>query len=144
MLDEVQIFSRALSASEIAGVYNASIAGLLHRSAASDQRRLAQDPRRAGDFDIPLPLTGAPGVECRSGDSKRSSSPSTTSSLTASATRERRQHHRYAHASAAKTMTIHLTGVPNAQSLTINLSDLTDAFGQTLPSVVVPMNVLLG
>ncbi len=45
---------------------------------------------------------------------------------------------------SGKTMTINLTGVPNAQSITVSLSNVKDGFGQTLASVAVPMNVLLG
>ena len=42
------------------------------------------------------------------------------------------------------TMKVNLTGVPNAQAITINLSDVKDGFGQTLPSASVNMNVLIG
>jgi hypothetical protein len=41
-------------------------------------------------------------------------------------------------------MTITLTSVPNAQQITVTLSDVEDAFGQTMPNATVSMNVLKG
>ena len=41
-------------------------------------------------------------------------------------------------------MTIDLTGVANAQLVTLTLTNVKDAFAQTLSSATVPMNVLVG
>ena len=41
-------------------------------------------------------------------------------------------------------MSVNLTGVSNAQQITVQLSNVTDAVGQTLATNNVSMNVLLG
>ena len=46
--------------------------------------------------------------------------------------------------STAITMTVNLTGVGNAQTITVRLSNVTDSFSQILPDTNVSMNVLLG
>ena len=88
-----------------------------------------------GDFDIPLPLSDPPGVECRTGASghklvftftnNMSSGTATVTggvgSVSGSPT------------FAGNTMTVNLTGVTNAQTLTVTLQGLTDAFAQSLP-----------
>ncbi len=66
----MQIFDRALSTAEIAGVYNASIKGLCFDAPQALSAVSRKTHGSVGDFDIPLPLTGAPGVECRAGDQK--------------------------------------------------------------------------
>jgi len=42
------------------------------------------------------------------------------------------------------TMTIHLTGVATAQTLTVTLSGVTDEFSHVLPNTPVSMRVLIG
>jgi len=41
-------------------------------------------------------------------------------------------------------MTVNLTGVTNAQTLSVTLNSLTDQFLQTLPDTAVNMSVLIG
>jgi hypothetical protein len=41
-------------------------------------------------------------------------------------------------------MTVTLTGVTNAQKITVTLSTVTDSFGQTLPDTAVSVNMLIG
>ena len=41
-------------------------------------------------------------------------------------------------------MTINLTGVTNAQTLTVSLTNLTDTFSQVLPSVALGASFLVG
>jgi hypothetical protein len=100
----------------------------------------------AGTFDIPLPLSGEPGVECRSTSGNHSvvftfdnnivsgnaSVTSGTGSVSGSPT------------FSANTMTVNLTGVANAQKITVTLSGVTDTLAQTLPDTAVSMNVLAG
>jgi hypothetical protein len=42
------------------------------------------------------------------------------------------------------TMTVNLSGVGNAQKITVRLSNVTDSFSQVLPNTDVSMNVLFG
>jgi hypothetical protein len=42
------------------------------------------------------------------------------------------------------TMTINLTGVGNAQKITVRLTNVIDSFSQVLPNIEVSMNLLFG
>ena len=100
----------------------------------------------AGTFDILLPLSGEPGVECRGTDgnhtlvfafdnnlvSGNASVTEGTGSVAGSPT------------FSANTMTVNLTGVANVQKITVKLSGVTDTQAQTLPDTTVSMNVLAG
>ena len=99
-----------------------------------------------GNFDVNLPLTGPPGVECRTGASGHTLVFKFTNNVTSG------------NASvtggvgsvsgsptfAGNTMTVILTGVTNAQTLTVTLSNVTDSFTQVLPNTAVSANFLLG
>ena len=99
------------------------------------------------DFDVALPLTGTPGIECRSGQGAGTdhkmvvtfASPVTvgsaavttgTGSVVGSPV------------VAGNVVTINLTGVTNAQTIKVTLSNVSD--GVVTGNVVVPMSVLLG
>jgi subtilase family protein len=102
----------------------------------------------AGTFDVSLPLTGTPGIECRSGQGTGSmdhqmvvtftnpvtvggaSVTSGTGSVVGSPI------------VAGNVVTINLTGVTNIQTIMVTLSNVSD--GVTTGNVVVPMSVLLG
>jgi hypothetical protein len=99
----------------------------------------------AGAMDIPLPLTGEPGVECRSSGGNHtlvftfsndivSGNVSVTGGTGAVAART----------VAGKTLNIDLTGVADAQQITVTLSDVTDVFSQVIPSATVAMKTLVG
>jgi len=45
---------------------------------------------------------------------------------------------------SGNTMTVNLTGVANAQTLTVTLSGVTDEFSQVLPDAPVSVNMLIG
>ena len=97
----------------------------------------------AGDFDIALP-----GVECRSGgatndytlvftfsnnlESGNASVTSGTGNVAGTPT------------IFGNTMIVDLTGVADAQTLSVTLNGLTDQFLQTLPDTVVGLSVLIG
>jgi hypothetical protein len=97
----------------------------------------------AGDFDISLP-----GVECRSGgatndytllftfsnnlESGNASVTSGTGNVVGTPV------------ILGNTMTVNLTGVADAQTLSVTLSGLTDQFLQTLPDTSIGMSVLIG
>jgi extracellular elastinolytic metalloproteinase len=98
-----------------------------------------------GDFDINLPLTGNPGIECRTGPIAGNhlvvvmfpvpvtiGSASVTSGVgsVSSAT------------ISGNNVFVNLTGVANAQTIQITLSGVND--GSSVANVVIPMSVLLG
>ena len=100
----------------------------------------------AGDFDIDLPLTGEPGVECRSSGgnhtfvvtfsnqtvSGNASVTSGTGTVAGSPT------------FSGNTMTVNLTGVTDVQRITVTLNNVTDSFAQVLPDTPVSVNMLIG
>src|ERR1700682_3244610 len=100
----------------------------------------------AGTFDINLPLSGEPGVECRNGDgnytevftfdnnvvSGSAAVTGGTGSVSGSPV------------FFGNTMTVNLIGVTDVQQITVTLSGVTDVFSQVLPSTPVSMNVLIG
>lgn len=100
----------------------------------------------AGTFDVPLPLTGEPGVECRRSDgnhtlvftfdntivSGNASVTGGTGSVSGSPT------------FSGNTMTVNLTGVTDVQKLTVTLSNVTDNLAQVLPNTAVSANMLIG
>lgn len=123
--------------------------GRLDVKAAVDKMELLSAVSRqthgaAGTFDIPLPLTGEPGVECRqsstytivftfnnpiaSGNVSVSSGTGTAGSP----------------AISGSTITVTLSGVTDVQKVTIALDNVTSTAAQTLPATSVSMNVLMG
>jgi hypothetical protein len=106
----------------------------------------------AGIFDINLPLTGSPGIECRSGGvngdhtivftfvnplvSVGGASMSGTGMIdTSSSGINSSNPHEYI---------VSLTGVANAQTITVTLAGVTDTAGGFTSSLPVTMGVLLG
>ena len=99
----------------------------------------------AGTFDIDLPLTGEPGVECRSTGGNytivfafnntlanaNASIVSGTGSISGTPVLN------------GNTMTVNLTGVTNAQKIIVRLSGATDIFCSALATTDVSMNVLI-
>jgi hypothetical protein len=100
----------------------------------------------AGDFDINLPLTGGPGVECRN--------TSGTQTLVFTASNNLVSGNASVTAGtgtvsgtptfANNTMTVNLIGVTDVQRLTVTLSGVTDTSAQVLPDTPVTMGVLVG
>lgn len=107
----------------------------------------SQKPHAGVSYDIPLPLTGAPGIECRrslnpgdqtlflifsnavvSGSAAVTSGPGTAGTPTP----------------YQNGLLVPLTGVGNVQTITVTLSNVTDTLGQVLPSAAVSMRTLLG
>ena len=102
-----------------------------------------------GDFDIDLPLFGNPGIECRTGPSgnhkvvvtfpvpitgvgNATVTPGTGGSASVSGSPTIN----------GSLVTVNLTNVSNAQTLTIHLPGVTD--GSRTSNVDIPMSVLLG
>jgi hypothetical protein len=104
-----------------------------------------------GTFDIDLPLTGNPGIECRSGGangdytlvftfsnrltSVGGASVSSGSGSVSSSNIDSNDAHNYI---------VNLTGVTNAQVITVSLANVTDSAGNFSNTVSTQMGVLLG
>jgi len=100
----------------------------------------------AGAFDINLPLTGAPGVECRDGGGNHTlvfsfnnqvvsgsvSITSGTGNISGPPS------------FADNKMTVNLTGVTDVQTLGLTLRNVTDNLSRGLPETTVSVNMLIG
>jgi hypothetical protein len=101
----------------------------------------------AGEFNIPLPLTGQPGVEARTGgaggthnvvltlNSDVAGGNATVSSGIGTAG---------APTFLGRTMIIPLSGVTDLQRITLSLSNVFNTVGQVLPTTGLNINILLG
>ncbi len=101
----------------------------------------------AGTFDINLPLSGEPGVECRSGGASNAHTVVLTfSNNIASGTAAVTQGTATVGSPVinGNTVTLNLSDVADIQRVDLGLSNVTDEFDQTIPSMTVSMNVLLG
>ena len=102
----------------------------------------------AGTFDIALPLSGTPGIECRSGSGTNSDShqvivtfagPATVGGVTVTSANGLATASRSVNGAV---VTIDLANVADGQTLSITLTNVND--GVHLGDVVIPMSVLLG
>ena len=97
----------------------------------------------AGTFDIPLPLTGTPGVECRSGSSHQVilnfAGPVTMGGLTVSGGGSPGG---FSVNGSEATLTVIPDGTPGGKRLTITMQNVT--VGSSSGDVVIPMNLLVG
>ena len=100
----------------------------------------------AATFDVSLPLSGEPGVECRSGAAGHTLVFTFTNNITSGNANVTGGGGNVSGTPSfsGKTMTVNLTNVTDAQKVTVTLSNLTDEFLQALPNTNVSMNVLLG
>jgi hypothetical protein len=103
----------------------------------------------AGDFDVDLPLTGSPGIECRTGGPNGNhtviisfANPVTMPPNSVSVASSDGMAMVSSYTVNGAVVTVHLTKVTNAQTLTISLSNVSD--GTNLGNVSLPMAVLLG
>ena len=101
----------------------------------------------AGDFGIDLPLSGSPGIECRTGGANGDytvvisfANPVTVGG--ASANSSDGQAMVSSSSVNGSVVTVNLTKITNAQTITINLTNVSD--GTTMGNVSVPMDVLVG
>ena len=99
----------------------------------------------AGTFDIDLPLTGNPGIECRSGGASSDyqlvisfANPVTVAGASVTSGTGNVN----SVSVNGSQVTVNLTGVANAQSINVTLSGVSD--GTTNGDLSVPMNVLTG
>jgi hypothetical protein len=100
----------------------------------------------AGTFDIHLPLTGTPGVECRgSGGNHTLVFTFTNDVATGSASVTAGAGSVVGNpVLSGKTMTVNLAGVTDVQKLTVTLSGVTDVMGHALPTTPLSVNMLIG
>jgi predicted outer membrane repeat protein len=100
----------------------------------------------AGTFDIPLPLTDEPGVECRSSGGNHSLVFTFTNNLVSGSVSLTTGVGSVQGSPSfdGKTMMVNLTGVADVQRITVTLSNVTDEFSQVLPSTAVSVNMLVG
>jgi hypothetical protein len=104
----------------------------------------------AGSFDVALPVTGAPGIECRSGGASGDytivfgfANP-LTSVQGARVTSGSGAVSNGAIGSDAHQYIVNLTGVRNAQVITVRLSNVTDSASNFSGAVSISMGVLVG
>jgi uncharacterized delta-60 repeat protein len=100
----------------------------------------------AGAFDIDMPLTGATGVECRSSGGNHTLVVSFTNNVVSGNASVTTGTGTVSGSPsfAGNTMTVNLTGVANAQDVTLTLSNVTDSLAQVLPDMVVGIGFLVG
>lgn len=95
----------------------------------------------AGTFDIALPLTGAPGIESRSGGSYQIVATFPTSVTCGAASVISGIGHADSNNTSGSEITIYVSGVSNAQRLVVKLPVQS---GSNSADVFIPMNVLIG
>ena len=104
----------------------------------------------AGTFDLDLPLTGSPGIECRSGAANGvytlvfTFANMLTNVGGASVTSGIGSVSSSARGSDAHQYVVDLTGVSNAQYITVSLTNVTDSAGNFSSAVAASMGVLVG
>jgi dockerin type I repeat protein/beta-propeller repeat-containing protein len=105
----------------------------------------------AGTFDVDLPLSGSPGIECRSGgatgdytlvftfaDQLSSVGVANVTAGTGSVSNSNIDDN------DAHNYIVNLTGITNAQIITVSLANLTDAAGNFSSSISMQLGVLVG
>ena len=98
----------------------------------------------AGTFDLNLPLTGTPAIECRRGGANGNYSVvfNFANDVTNCGTPTNAGGSAVAGPNTNQC-TVNLTGVPNGQTINVELDNVTDSFNNT-GNVSVPMGVLVG
>ena len=100
----------------------------------------------AGTFDVDLPLSGTPGVECRSSGGDHTLVFTFTNNVVSGNAVIETGIGTIAGPPtfAGKSMTVNLTGVSNVQTINIRLSNVTDQFAQVLADTVMTVKLLAG
>jgi hypothetical protein len=96
----------------------------------------------AGDFDVPLPLTGNVGVECRSGPAHQMIINFAVPVTVGSANVTSGSGSVGSFSVSGAVVTVNLTGVTNAQRITVTLGNVND--GTNVGDVPISMGVLAG
>jgi hypothetical protein len=101
----------------------------------------------AGTFDVNLPLSGEPGVECRSGGAGGNYTlvfTFTNNVMSGNASVTQGVGTVSGVAFSGNTMTVNLTSVADVQRITVTLHGVTDSFGQVLSDTAVSADMLIG
>lgn len=100
----------------------------------------------AGPFDVPLPLSGTPGLECRSSGGNHTLVFTFSNNVTAGSASVTAGTGSVSGSPSfgGNIMTVSLTGVTDVQQITVKLSGVTDSSAQMLPDTSVSMNMLIG
>jgi hypothetical protein len=99
----------------------------------------------AGDFDVDLPLTGEPGVECRNGGGNLTVVVTFTNTMVSGNASVTGGIGSVAGMTfSSNTVTANITGAADVQRLTLTLSNMTDSFAQVLPDTTLDVNILIG
>jgi hypothetical protein len=105
----------------------------------------------AGTFDVDLPLTGNPGIECRSGGANGDytlvftfANTLTTVGGASVTSGSGSVPSNNIDSSDAHNYIVNLTGVTNAQVITVSLANVTDSAGNFSSAVSATMGVLIG
>lgn len=114
----------------------------LNLAAALSRKTHGQGP----SFDVNLPLTGTPDVECRSSAGTHTlllifSNNVTNGSATVTAGNGNVTG---TPTFASNVMNVNLAGVTDAQQVTVTLNGVTDAYSHSLPATPIKMKVLVG
>ena len=123
---------------------------VLHKAGASSTLQLVsavsrKTHRTAGTFDVSLPLTGTPGVECRNGGGSYTFVFNfTTNVVGGTASVVLGTGSAGTPSFSGTTMTLPLTGVTDVQMITVKLSGITDSSNNVLPDTLVSANMLIG
>ena len=101
----------------------------------------------AGTFDIPLPLAGAAGIECRAGqgaggDHKMIITFATSVTVGSASVTSGTGSVVGSPSVSGGVVTVNLTGVTNAQTIVVTLNNVND--GVNIANVAIPMGMLLG
>ena len=143
LIDEVELFNRALSPGEIAAIADAGSAGKCKppQPATAFSRKTHGG---AGTFDIDLTPNGTPGIECRSGGAGgvyqmivQFANPVTVTGATLTGSGSVS-----GFSVNGAAVTIDLTNIANAQTIVVKLTGVND--GALSGDVPVSMSVLLG
>ena len=123
---------------------------VLHKAGAGSTLQLVsalsrKTHRSAGTFDVNLPLTGTPGLECRDGGGTYTFVFNfTTNVVGGTASVVLGTGSAGTPSFSGTTMTVPLTGVTDVQMITVKLSGVTDSSNNVLPDTLVSANMLIG
>lgn len=155
VIDEVEMFDRALSVQEVATIFNTDSSG-----ECKVPTPLSVVSRKShggtGDFDINLPLSSIPAVECRAAGILNDYQMVVTFAGPISVNGKPQAEIVSGNAAVGRVgadnvgaveingnvVTIPLTGVTNEQTITVTLNDVSN--GRVSGNIAIPMSILVG
>lgn len=154
-IDEIEMFDRALDAQELAAIYNAASAGKCKVPTPLDTVS-RKTHGGAGDFDVNLPTATTPGVECRSGGATADHQMKLTFPQPVNVDGNPQAEVTSGNGTVGSggvangggvaingnVVTVPLTNVANAQTITVRLNTVNNGF--ISGNVSIPMSTLVG